>query len=421
MSEKHGTFMATDCHMVERPRRTFRLLWLALCLTALPANTTGQTLDSNRPDLTWGGEIRPRFLGREPVEGGWDSWISMRSRVALDGRWESGLGFFVQVQDVRFWGEETSNRDRSADAVDFHQAYLEVDDIPGIGGRIRGGRQEVSLGEGRFISAPDWGQAGQSFDGLLWTRFFGSGNLDVLYLRTREGSSDTHESSADFAAVFFQEPLGSQGSLRLLAIHDRSTEDSGTHQTTLGPTWTWGNGRLSLRAQGMLQFGERDGRDVSAHMLAASTGLQVLDGRGSVTLWYDRLSGDSDPENPDQEAFSTLFGARHRYYGRADYFLNIPEDTGDLGLEDAALKLAFRPHPRLGINLDLHRFRTTEAGEFPGRHLGEEVDLWISYLFRGALRLEAGYSVIRAGKALEELDRLEGTGNMAYLMSSLRF
>jgi hypothetical protein len=345
----------------------------------------------------------------------------MRSRVELDGRWNQGLRLFVQVQDVRFWGEETSNRDRSADAVDFHQAYLEVDAIPGIGGGIRAGRQEVSLGEGRFISAPDWGQAGQSFDGILWTRPLGAEGIEILYLRTREGSSEVHDTSADFTAAYFGASLGALGSLHLLAIHDRATEVRGTHQTTVGPTWMWEEGRLSFRIQGMLQVGERDGRDVFAHMIAARGGARVLDGRGSITLWYDRLSGDSDLENPDEGAFSTLFGARHRYYGRGDYFLSIPEDTGNLGLRDAALKLAFNPDPHLSLNLDVHSFRTTEEGDITSRHLAEEVDLWISYLFREAMRLEVGYSVTWAGKAMEELGRLEGTGNMAYLMTSLSF
>jgi hypothetical protein len=296
-----------------------------------------------------------------------------------------------------------------------------VESLPGVGGRIRAGRQEVQLGEGRFISAPDWGQAGQSFDGVLWSRGVGTRDLHVLYLRTREGSSDAHETSADFTAVSFASPLRSLGSLQLLAIHDRSAAELETSQTTLGPIWKWEKGELALRAQGMLQFGERDGQDVSAYMLAASAGIQVLNGRGIVTLWYDRLSGDSDPDDGELGAFSTLYGARHRYYGRADYFLNIPEDTGNLGLRDAALKLTLRPDPRLRINMDLHTFRTTESGDLTSQDLAEEIDLWVSYLFRDAMRIEGGYSVVWAGEAMEELGRLEGTGNMVYFMTSLSF
>jgi hypothetical protein len=371
--------------------------------------------------VTVGGEIRPRIFSLEPVVGDWDHWISMRSRLSVDARFQEGLRLFVQVQDVRLWGEEVTNRDRSADAVDFHQAYLEVEDVPWVDGLLRAGRQEVSLGEGRFIAAPDWGQAGQTFDGARWIRPSGEGRLDLVYLRLQEGSAPAHEVSADLLAAWAVVPAGALGSLEVLAIHDRSTGPSKNRQNTVGPLWKKAFGDLSFRVQGMAQLGQRGGEDVSAFMVAARSTLEVLDDRGSVTLWYDHLSGDDDPYDATNRAFSTLFGARHRYYGRADYFLDIPRDTGGLGLRDAALKLSFSPGPFLSANLDLHTFRTAERVFLSSRHLAEEADLWVRYRFRGALTLEAGYSLVWAGTAMEEMGRLEGTGNMAYFMSSMRF
>ncbi len=85
------------------------------------------------------------------------------------------------------------------------------------------------------------------------------------------------------------------------------------------------------------------------------------------------------------------------------------------------MKLAITPNPLLSLNLDLHTFRTAETGPFSSRHLAEEADLWIQYRFREALRLEVGYSLTWAGTAMEELGRLEGTGNVGYLMTSMRF
>jgi len=386
------------------PHLVLRLIWLSLAFSLSPGAMAGQS----QPTLTWQGEIRPRLYGREPVDGQWDHWISMRTRLALDARLEQGLGIFLQIQDVRFWGEEVTHRDRSGDAVDFHQAYLEVDAIPGIGGLIRGG-------------PPDWGQGGQSFDGVRWIRPLGESRLDLVYLRLREGSSSSHDHSADFLAAWLALPVEGLGSVDLLAIHDRSGEPDGTGQSTVGSIWKKNSGPLSFRAQGMYQFGKRAGIDVSAYMLAAQGTLAVLDGKGTLTLWYDHLSGDRDPDDDELGAFSTLFGARHRYYGRADYFLNIPHDTGGLGLQDAALKLVFTPSPLLSLNLDLHCFLTAEEGTLSSRHLAEEADLWIRYRFREALALEVGYSLTWAGTAMEELDRLEGTGNVGYFMTSLQF
>lgn len=396
---------------------SLRLAGSFLVVLLSPALSAAQA----RPTLTWQGEIRPRFYGREPVDGQWDSWISMRARLGLDARIEPGLGLFIQVQDVRLWGEELSNRDSRADAVDFHQAYLQVDSIPGIGGLLRGGRQEVSLAEGRFIAAPDWGQAGQSFDGLRWIRPMGEPHLDMLYLRLQEGSSLAHEQTADLYAAWLSFPAGGFGMVDFLGLHDRSGGPEGNAQSTVGSLWKKRSGSVSFRFQGMYQYGRRAGQDVSAYLLAAQGTLAVLEGKGAVTLWYDHLSGNRDREENKVGAFSTLYGGRHRYYGRADYFLDIPRDTGGLGLRDAALKLALTASPLLTMNLDLHAFFTTEQGTLTSQHLAEEADLWVRYRFRQALALEVGYSLTWAGTAMEELGRLEGTGNVGYVMTSFRF
>jgi hypothetical protein len=345
----------------------------------------------------------------------------MRTRLGLDARFEAGMRLFLQIQDVRFWGEESSNRDKSADAVDFHQAFLEVDSFPAVGGLIRAGRQEVSFGEARFLGAPDWGDAGQTFDGLLWIRPMASGQFDLVYLRLQEGSSPVHEQSADMTAAWLAFPAGGLGSLDLLGFHDRSAEPDRTSQSTVGSIWKKGFGDLSFRVQGMVQFGEREGVDVSAHMVAARGTLAILEGEGTVTLWYDYLSGDSDPTDNVTGAFSTLFSARHRYYGTADYFLDIPQDTGGLGLQDAAVKFSLAPKSTLSVNLDFHTFLTAQKGTLSSQHLAEELDLWVRHQFRGALALEAGSSLTWAGTAMQELGRLEGIGTVVYVMTSMKF
>ena len=412
-------FPGMSRYLSGRPRIDSRVLAFGILtlLASWPSPARGQ----DQPTLVLGGEIRPRLLARTPVEGKWDHWISMRSRLDLGARFQEGLALFLQIQDVRFWGEELTNRDRSADAVDFHQAYLEVDSLPGIGGKVRVGRQEVTLAQGRFLAAPNWGQAGQTFDGLKWSRFLGPARLELVYLRLQEGSSAVHDVTADLSAAWLVLPAGAFGAVELLALHDRSGGQAGTGQSTAGAIWKLDRGRIGLVAQGMGQVGERQGRDVSAFMLAVQGRMEILEDRGSVTLWLDHLSGDEDPFDEEIQAFSTLFGARHRFYGRADYFRDIPEDTRGLGLQDLALKLALTPAPSVSVNLDLHAFRTARRGNLSSHRLAEEIDLWIRYRFREALNLETGYTLTFGGPAMEELDLLDGTGQVGYVMTSLRF
>lgn len=400
------------------PSPTVRSVVLYLPLAFLPP--CGLSAQSG-PVLTWQGEIRPRTEAREPVDGTWDIFTSMRTRIGLHAQLGETLNLFFQVQDVRGWGEEENARDRAADAVDFHQAYLEVDDLPAIGGRVRAGRQEVDIGESRLMGAPNWGQAGQTFDGARWFRPRGAGTVGLTYLQIRENSSPVHDDSQAFLAVSYAFDLREGEAGEVYVVHDRDTEAAPNRQTSVAGIWRKEMGRLGLRLQGIYQTGEREGLDVEAYLLAASGTVEVLDGNGTITLWYDRLSGDDDPGDDVVKSFSTLFGARNRFYGRADYFVDIPRDTGGLGLQDAALKLGWIARADLSLNLDIHAFRTEVDGGLPSRRLGEEVDAWARYRAREYLTLQAGASVIRAGPAMEALQRLDGTGSFLYFMSSVSF
>lgn len=375
----------------------------------------------SEPALRWFGEVRPRAEAREPTDAGWDHLTSMRTRIGLDATMEGSLRLYLQFQDVRIWGEETGVRDKAADALDFHQAFLEVQKLPGVGGLIRAGRQEVGLGEQRLLGAPDWGQAGQTFDGARYTATRDGRQFDLVFLKLQEGSAPAHESDAEIVAAWFSTPIQSSASADFFLVHDRASGPERTAQSTFGGTWRAEPGPWSLRLQGMVQLGERGGEDVSAFMVAARAGVAIWEDRASATLWYDYLSGDEDPADAEAGSFSTLFGARNRYYGRADYFTDIPVQTGGLGLQDAVLKLSVAPTEALRLNLDVHSFRSATLGETAYRRLGEEADVWARYQPRKHLTLQAGYSLVWAGPLLEELGRLSGIGNFAYFMTSVTF
>lgn len=399
-------------------RLTRRFLLLASCLLSLlPIPARGQSTLS----LTWHGEVRPRFESREPVEGAWRSFTSMRTRLELDVIMEEGLRLFFQPQDVRVWGGETSERDRSADNLDVHQAFLDVVDVPGIGGFVRVGRQEVALAEARLIAAPDWGQAGQSFDGARWVRSAGRHRLEVLVIQVAESATPTHDHEARLYGASWSGDAGAWGRFDAYVLRDQVDGAVEHGQNLVGGVWNLTLAPLAFRAQGILESGTRGGRDVDAFLLAGRARLALAQGRGQVALGYDYLSGDPEPEDGVTRVFSTLFGARHRYYGRADYFADIPFHTAGLGLQDLALKMAWRPEPDLGVNLDLHAFRTAVQGPAAEQRMGEEMDLWLRYRLREHLDLEGGLSLARAGPVMEALGRLQGTGTFAYVMTSVWF
>ena len=390
---------------------------LAMVLHLLPQPLASQSV----PVVTWQGEIRPRAEQRKPVEGGWESFVSMRTRIAAHVRMEGGLGLFFQLQDVRTWGEEAGVRDRSADNMDFHQAYLEVGELPAVGGLMRAGRQEVDIAESRLMGAPNWGQGGQTFDGARWIRPAGDHRFELVALRIAESSTPAHQESSDFLAAWYHLPEAAGGTADLFLVHDRVTGSPETSQSSLGGVWKRSLSPFDFTLQGIYQTGTREGLDVEASLISAQGTLNLANDAASVTLWYDRLSGDDDLEDDVTKAFTTLYGARNRYYGRADYFLDIPGNTRGLGLLDAALKLSWTPRRELRVNLDLHAFRTSRQGNLGSQRLGEELDGWVRLRAREHLTLQAGYSVVWGGPGMEALELLTGNGYFGYFMTSLRF
>lgn len=374
------------------------------------------------PDITLGGQIRPRAESRTPVDGDWSSFTSMRVRAALDARLEGDLRVFVQMQDVRFFGEESNTlSDFRADNLDLHQGFLEFREVPGVGGMLRAGRQEMAFGEQRLVGAVNWTQQGRSFDGLRYTSpALGQAKVDLFAMKLREGSSGTHEWESSFLGAYGTISLGGVGSLDLFGFLTTDTRDDFGDEVTLGGLWRGNAGPVDLRFEGSIQTGERNGTEVSAYMVGARAGTKVHESV-SATLWYDYLSGDGDPEDGEVEVFSTLFATNHAFYGFADLFLDIPTHTGGLGLQDAALKFAFTLSDRTGLRVDLHNFRAAQIGDLSTRSLANEVDLTLTHRVSGALTVTSGYSFVQARDGIKDLGQLSENAHWLYLMLDAGF
>jgi hypothetical protein len=368
-------------------------------------------------EIDFGGQIRPRAEGRTPVDGSWNAFTSMRVRAALDASLEGNVGVFIQVQDVRLFGEEESTlTDYSADNFDLHQGFLQLESVPGLGGMARVGRQELALGEQRLVGAVNWTQQGRSFDGIRYTTPMVSGfTFDLFAMKLQEETADTQELDASFLGAYGTLPTGDAGSLDLYGLFTTDSREDNDAQVTVGGLWKGRAGPLDIRLEGSLQTGEREGTSVSAFMVGARAGTRIFD-FATATLWYDYLSGDEDPTDDEIGVFSTLFATNHAFYGLADYFLDIPAHTGGLGLRDAAIKVSFDLPRDATLKVDFHDFRTAEEGDLSTQALANELDLTLSYRMAEPLTLVTGYSWVRAREGIKQLERLSEDAQWAYVM-----
>ena len=151
------------------------------------------------------GQVRPRFEFRDAGNGSDDAFTSMRVRVDAGADLDGGVRAFVQLQDVRLWGEETNTLgDFRADNFDLHQGYVEFGEVAGTGLDLRIGRQEISLGGQRLIGAVGWAQQGRAFDGVRASYAADGIDADLLAIRLADETAATQTDDAHLLGVHAQ-------------------------------------------------------------------------------------------------------------------------------------------------------------------------------------------------------------------------
>jgi hypothetical protein len=373
--------------------------------------------------VTFGAQVRPRFEYRDPTPLESSSFVSMRVRAHVEASLPEGVGLFVQFQDVRLWGSEASTLgDFTADNLDLHQGYLQLEAGAENWFTGRAGRQRSRFGGERLVGWVDWTQQGRAFDGVRLIADRPWGRVDLVGYQVEESISAAHEGDGAFFGLHSSLERVAGGTLDAYGflnhvIADEETDEA--EQATLGLRHVAAGDRFRYRAEASYQFGDRGGRSVTAFMLGARV-ARNLGGKGWVTLWYDYLSGGA-PDAEKIKVFDTLFATNHKFYGLADLFLNIPRDTDGRGLQDLALKAQYTGIPRLPLSLDLHAFWVANAEGLDSGHLGEEVDLTAVYRYSQHLAVIGGFSYVFQSQGLADIGRLNQDQTWTYVMLNATF
>ncbi|MBJ79990.1 MAG: hypothetical protein CMH60_01605 [Myxococcales bacterium] len=342
-------------------------------------------------DVTTGVQVRPRmekaFTGNIGATSGAPNYLTTQRTRANLGFGSEGVSGKLSIQDVRAWGSETGTlTDASGDMIDFHEAYIEM----GSDTKLRVGRQEFSLDEGRILSNNDWQQQGRSFDGVSLSHKQGEHNLSLMAARVMDGSP--HDVIVANARLRFgnitlsvpaliQTNMGIAGNQRGASTDDSMTTTVGAHVK--------GGGALSWRAEGYFQTGD----DHSAYLASVKAGYNVSD-MLSPALSVDIVSGDSDHTDAQTGSFSNPYGAVHQYHGAMDMFSDVGSATGNGGLMDIALSNKMKGIAGGDISVSAHYFML--AGENAAGTtgaIGSEVDVVYSRSLAKGVNLDVGGGV----------------------------
>ncbi len=418
--------------------RSIKAVVIMTSILVLGSTLTAIAVDSN---WTITGQVRPRMEYRNgyrnllpPATTDGVVFISQRTRIGVLYKGEAKANAFLQVQDVRTWGDEThTSTDASADKFDLHQGYLDL--IPNENWTFRIGRQEIAYDEDRLLGTGNWNQTGRSHDAVRVMWQSGKSAIHVAWAHNERGEpirSTPYINTTNYQDLAFWRFASAcdRGSASALLIFDSYDPEAAASPPNRWTGGVYGKLRVvdvEMRGEAYYQTGKHEEFelglspysrfDIRAFMFGLSATRQF--DPVAATLWYDYLSGDDDPTDDRFESFNPLYSTFHKYYGWADYFISFPADTRGLGLQDLALKFTADGPSIATTHMDFHYFWLAETSAELGiddRHLGFEADLMITIPLLKTLSLSGGASLVLPTKSMRTLKGNADQGHWVWTM-----
>lgn len=234
--------------------------------------------------------------------------------------------------------------------------------------RVDLGRQEIALGDQRFVGPVGWRQNHQSFDALrVHTEDLGPVTLDYAFVdTTNRVFGDDRAMASHLLYAGWQLPLGTLTGYGFFLDYDRV--DLALSTDTFGLEWqgerTFGERKVLFEGEWAHQTDGGDNpEDVDAGYLHLVLGGGLP--AGTARVGWEVLEG-----SPEDGAFRTPLATLHAWNGWADKFLVTPIT----GLEDLYVTLAGKAGA-VGWTVTWHDF----SAESAGMDYGTELDLQLSY------------------------------------------
>lgn len=451
-------------------------------------------------DVTVGGEYRLRSEMKnnadfDKMANDHQDYNDQRVRLTSNIKATDDTSVKITLQDSRRWGAvssanggpeltdranaaaSTDGSTASANSTDFHESYLNVDNVFDSGIAVRVGRQELVYGDSRLIGNFGWSNNGRSFDAAKFLYKSSAVDLDVFRAKIQENT--TTASDMDFYGIYSTVKVVpdklADVDVYLLRLVDNTHDTSPFGQTTLGNTAMSG-GLTTKEASVLNTFGLRvkggaAGIDYTAEFVPLQTGtvtnyaktykikgsayaikggytLPVAKAR--IGLEYDYASGDKDGTDETITTFFNLFPTNHDKYGYAD-------QQGWRNMKAYALVASAEPLDKLKVEFAYWTFKlaqkadgwygagnwmssptgnraanvnnTGDAGGSTSTDVGKEIDLRVIYKYNAAVSLDLGYSRFYAGKFITNQaaytaatpTKKKGDLDWAYLMVTANF
>ncbi len=388
--------------MMKHILRSANLLLLLLGVTS--SELLAQTINISaiiRPrfEVQYGYRVPPDSLSKvQPV-------ISQRTRLNAAYNSER-FSAFVSIQDARVWGDEVLAADIAS--IGLHEAWAQYNFSKKVG--FRAGRMEFAYDNKRLLTNGEWPQQGRAYDAaVLKLAPFEGWKVDVAGSYNQQAIAILNDYYAlnnyktlDFlwvnkSKIDTVRQLKYNASAMLLADGVQKPDSTGINMRyTYGLNTSFDHTKWGLNFEVYGQSGKTrrvnqsgnitpDSFDVvKAYFFSVNPWLEVAR-NFQVGLAVDYMSGSNALDSAKGDVthmFNPTYGANDRFYGKIDWFFNMPADTRNAGLIDNYLTLRYL-YKKWNFALDYHYFllqNKVEDVENPGqaldKSLGSELDIW---------------------------------------------
>lgn len=366
-----------------------------------------------------------------------DVYHFLRTRLKATATVNEQVKVVLEAQDARVYGEESSTFNSGAAHLDLRQGYLELTGFAGglLSGKL--GRQALVYANQRFIGAIDWHNYGQTFDAGVLRVNAGAISIDALGAAVSRNSNTPEYMRDVFLTGVWGKwsPAGSRQSVQAFFLFD--TPNTGTIRQNRQTAGLYAGGHFGMfdyEVDAAVQMGDfipemGDSRDISANMVGIRAGYRIPFAAGlRIGVGFDMLSGQDFDDMTTYGAFHTLYATNHKYYGYMDYFLNIPNATSGMGLQDIIIQLSAAPVEGLKIGADVHLFSTavdpadvSNMPESASKTIGTEIDITAKWKVAKIVGMTLGYSMFSGDENRIVLTGTGDSSSWAYLMTMVNF
>ncbi|QEL15391.1 alginate export family protein [Limnoglobus roseus] len=293
-----------------------------------------------------------------------------RFRPYLDLWYKDVFRFYVEANVTYTQFQDVAPLVIDESGPDIQNLFIDVKlgDVANAPVYLRAGRQELSLGSQRLISALDWANTRRTFQGLRLLRTGEKLDFDAFVLQPvvpNANKLDSGDNNQLFAGTFmtYRPKKGQAIDLYYLILDNVNNVTQQGIVRAPATTHTVGGRyygdkdlndcyKLLWDVEGGLQFGQRGQQDIFAGFASAGAGINFRKAAWNPTLWatYDYASGDDSPNGGSRySTFNQLFPFGHYYLGWADL-------VGRQNIHDVNFSLYLYPQKWLTTNIQVHNF-----------------------------------------------------------------